>query len=418
MGNYSPQHGLGTLVTHVGEGDHPHHAHLSPIYQTSTFGFPDVATGADIMQERVDGYHYTRIANPNSDLLARKYAVLEGLDLLRADPGTPVDDIVRGRLFASGMAAISTAILARATAGQTVIAQEAIYGNAYAFLREVAPGLGLRVVWVSDLRAEGWVQALEAHPEAVAVYAETPSNPTLSLVDLAALAETAHRQGAWLIVDNTFATPYAQRPLALGADVVVHSTTKYLSGHGATVGGAVVSRHVTFVKQDLRKAIKLFGGSPSPFDAWLANLGLKTFELRMQRHCANAQAVVAFLGAHPLVAHVNYPGLESHPGYAIARRQMQAFGGMVSFELKGGFRAGETLMNSLRLITLAVSLGNVDSLIEHPASMTHRGVPSEEQRRAGITPGLVRFSVGIENIEDILADLDHGLSEVARLREG
>ena len=231
------------------------------------------------------------------------------------------------------------------------------------------------------------------------------------VVELAEVAELAHRYNCWLMVDNTFATPYCQRPLILGADVVVHSTTKYLSGHGVIIGGLVISRHLDYMQEDIPLIMKTFGGSPSPFDAWLANLGLKTFELRMQRHCENALGVAGFLEGHSAVSSVHYPGLENDAGYAIANEQMHAFGGMLSFDLKGGLKAGERLMNRLRIATLGVSLGNVDSLIQHPASMTHVSVPPAQRVNMGISDGLVRFSVGIENLDDILADFEQGLKQ-------
>jgi methionine-gamma-lyase len=211
------------------------------------------------------------------------------------------------------------------------------------------------------------------------------------------------------MVDNTFATPYCQQPLSLGADVVLHSATKYLSGHGVIIGGVVVSTNIEYMHKDMHLIVKTLGGAPSPFDAWLANLGLKTFELRMQRHCENALVIARFLEQHPAVAKVNYPGLDSNAGHAIAVEQMHAFGGMLSFDLKGGLEAGEKLMNRLKIATLGVSLGNVDSLIQHPASMTHVNVPLAERNKMGISDGLVRFSVGIENIADILADFEYGL---------
>jgi methionine-gamma-lyase len=230
------------------------------------------------------------------------------------------------------------------------------------------------------------------------------------VVNLADVAELARKYGCWLVVDNTFATPYCQRPLTLGADVVVHSSTKYLSGHGVIVGGLVISKHIDYMKEDIPLIMKTLGGAPSPFDAWLANLGLKTFELRLQRHCENAMTVARFLRGHPAVESVHYPGLEDDPGHATAKRQMHAYGGMISFELKGGLHSGEKLMNRLKLVTLGVSLGNVDSLIQHPASMTHVSVPPPEREKMGIKDGLVRFSVGIENVEDILEDLEQGLA--------
>jgi methionine-gamma-lyase len=230
------------------------------------------------------------------------------------------------------------------------------------------------------------------------------------VVNLAQVAELAHRYGCWLVVDNTFATPYCQRPLSLGADAVVHSTTKYLSGHGVIVGGVVISTHLDYMNENLPLIMKTLGGTPSPFDAWLANLGLKTFELRLQRHCENAMAIAQYLQEHPAVKQVHYPGLKNDAGYGIAKEQMHAFGGMLSFELRGGLNAGARLMNQLRLVTLGVSLGNVDSLIQHPASMTHVSVPPKDREKMGVNDGLVRFSVGIENLEDILADLEQGLA--------
>jgi len=409
MYQYSANHSISTLVTHVGEEENPHHTHVTPIYQTSTFNFPDVATGAGIVARTEPGYYYTRLGNPNLEQLAHKIAVLEGLDLLRNRPDADPASLVRGQVFGSGMAAITAVLLSLLKAGDTVIAQEAVYSATFTFLKEIAPSLGIQVVWVRDTRPEGWEAAFNAHPGARLAYAETPANPTMDLVDLKALAELAHHHGAWLAVDNTFASPYCQRPLTLGADIVVHSTTKFLSGHGAVTGGVVVSSHPDYIHDSLYKFVKVMGGIPSPFDAWLSHLGLKTFELRMQRHCENALQVARFLSDHPSVATVHYPGLESDPGYEIARRQMLNFGAMLSFELKGGMDAGIRLMERVRLATLAVSLGNVDTLISHPASMTHAPVSREDRLSQGITDGLVRFSVGIENLPDILADLEQGL---------
>jgi len=409
MYQFSPDHGFSTLVTHYTEATNPLNAHVTPIYQTSTFNFPDVATGAAIVERTQPGYYYTRLNNPNLEQFANKLTLLEVIDLLREAPEQSLEEIAAGHVFASGMAAISTVLLACLRAGDTVIAQEAVYSNTFNFLKEIAPGLQINVVWVRDISPQSWQAAFEAHPEARLAYAETPANPTMTVVDLRAVAEIAHHYGAWLAVDNTFATPYCQRPLSLGADVVCHSTTKFLSGHGALIGGAVISRHPDFVRQELRQTAKILGGVPSPFDAWLANLGLKTLELRMRQHCANALEVARFLQRHPAVEVVHYPGLESHPGHAAAKKQMHAYGGMLSFELKGGFQAGVKLMEHLKVGTLAVSLGNVDTLMQHPASMTHASVAREDRLKQGISDGLVRMSVGIENIEDLLADLEQGL---------
>ena len=411
-----PKAGIGTIVTHYQEGNNQYHAHITPIFQTSTFGFPDVATGAAIFAGEQPGYIYSRAGNPNVTQLAKKYAYLEGLDLIRQQPDREPDAIVAGRVMSSGMAAISAAVMGHVTAGEKVIVQRELYGNAFRFFHEVAPRIGVQVVWVDSMDARDWDAAFDAHPDAKLAYVETPANPTLSVLDLAAVAEIAHARGAWVMVDNTFATPYHQRPLALGCDVVVHSTTKYLTGHGVVIGGAIVSTHLEYMhakKDGVGLLARVMGPAVSPFDAWLANLGLKTFEIRMQRHAENAMALARWLESHPQVAKVHYPGLESHPGHAIARQQMvNGFGGMISFELKGGFDAGVTVMNHVRLATLAVSLGNVDTLIEHPASMTHASVPPEERRKVGITDGLVRLSVGIENVVDLMADLDQAMGRI------
>lgn len=411
MYQFTPNHGFSTLVTHFTEAVNPLNAHVTPIYQTSTFNFPDVATGAAIVDRTQPGYYYTRLNNPNLEQFARKLTLLEAIDLLRATPDVPLEEIAAGLVFASGMAAISTVLLACLKAGDTVIAQQAVYSNTFNFLKEIAPALQIKVVWIQDVSPQSWQSAFDAHPQARLAYAETPANPTMTVVDLKSVAEIAHRRQAWLVVDNTFATPYCQRPLSLGADVVCHSTTKFLSGHGALVGGAVISRHPDFVRQELRQTAKILGGVPSPFDAWLANLGLKTFELRMRQHCANALEVAHYLEKHPAVETVYYPGLENHPGHKVARQQMHGYGGMLSFELKGGFQAGVRLMEHLKVGTLAVSLGNVDTLMQHPASMTHASVAREDRLQQGITDGLVRMSVGIENIQDLLDDLEQGLGK-------
>ncbi len=404
-----PSHGLSTLMTHVAERRDPAFSHVTPIYQTSAFTFPDVATGAGIFKKEISGYYYTRINNPNLQALADKVAVLEGLDLLRANPEKPLAEVAAGLVFGSGMAAVTAAILSRVQKGQAVIAQEALYSATFRLLRELAPRWGIQFVLLHDPRPEDWERAFSEHPEATLAYAESPSNPVMALVDLATAAEIAHRHNAWLVVDNTFATPYCQRPLSLGADVVVHSTTKYLSGHGTTVGGVTVSRHPDYVKNELFRLLEVMGSSAGPFDAWLVAIGLKTFELRMERQCANAMRMAQFLEKHPAVAQVNYPGLPSFPGHALARKQMHDFGGMMSFELKGGLEAGARMMNNVHIATLVVSLGNVDTLISHPASMTHASVPPEVRRQSGISDGLVRLSVGIENVEDLMADLDQAM---------
>ncbi len=410
MDSFNRKHGLGTLANHVGEGHNPHHAHIMPIYQTSTFSFPDVDTGAGIFKGETAGYTYTRLNNPNQVQLAEKIAVLEGIDLLRAQPDKAVEEIVAGMVFGSGMAAITSAILACVRGGDTIITMQGLYGGTYTFMADIAPKYGIEVVWLKDVSPQSWADAFRAHPKARLAYVETPANPALTLVDLKAVSNIAHQYGATVMVDNTFASPYCQRPLTLGADTVVHSTTKYLGGHGTVVGGAVVSRNVAYVHKDLYAMLKILGGIAGPFDCWLVNLGLHTFELRMERHCENALTVARFLEDRPEVARVDYPGLESSPDYDLARKQMLHYGGMIAFELNGGLEAGKAMLDHVRTMTLAVSLGNPDTLIQHPASMTHASVPREARLEGGITDGLVRLSVGVENVEDLLEDLDQSLN--------
>jgi methionine-gamma-lyase len=413
MTNIVYEHGIGTLVNHATEGNNPHQAHVTPIYQTSTFCFPDAETGGRIFAGEQEGYLYTRAGNPNATQLAQKIALLEGLDLLRQNPEKELHEVVAGRVFSSGMAAITAAILGHVHNGETIIAYHCLYGNSFGFLNDLVKEVGVQTVWVDDLSPSAWEAAFASHANATIAYIETPANPTLDIIDLQAIAAIAKSHGAWTIVDNTFATPYHQRPLTLGCDVVVHSTTKYLCGHGVVIGGAIISNHLDYMDprgNGIGRWLKL-GGSPSPFDCWLVNLGLKTFHLRMQAHNKNALSVVDYLLAQPKVARVYYPGLHDHPGHEVACRQMQnGFGGMLAFELKGGLEAGVLLMNRLKLISRAVSLGIVDSLIEHPASMTHSKVPPEDRLRAGISDGLVRMSVGVEDVIDLIADLDQALA--------
>lgn len=401
--------GIGTTAIHTGEGNHPYHSHVAPIFPTSTFAFPDVATGQAIWRGEVPGHIYTRLSNPNLDQLAEKVAALEVLDLINEQPDKTLAEIAAGLSFSSGMAAITTTLLSVLKSGDTIIAQQQLYGGTFTFLKDIAPTYGIKVVFLKDPNPEAWQVELSKYPRVKAVYLETPSNPGMALIDLKPITDIAHQAGARVMVDNTFATPFCQRPLTLGADIVLHSTTKYISGHGQVIGGVAVSRDVEFLKNNTAKLMRNLGCNPSPFDCWLASIGLKTFALRMERHCSNAMQTAQFLEGHPAVSRVNYPGLTSHPGHEIALRQMSAFGGMMSFELKGGYEAGVKMMDKVNLATLAVSLGMVDTLIQHPASMTHSQIAQEDRRQQGISDGLIRLSVGIEEIKDILSDLDQAM---------
>lgn len=403
--NPSKYEGLSTFLTHYTEFDNQENSHLPPIYQNSVFIFDDTESGAAIAEGEAPGYYYTRLNNPNHQQLAQKLAALEAWDLLKQNPDALPEEIAGGLVFASGMGAVTAAILASVSAGETVLAQAALYDGTYLFLTNQAPRYGIEVVFITDNTAKGWAKAFEEHPKAKLAYIETPVNPTLRLTDIEPVSELAHAHGARVIVDNTFGTPFCQRPLTFGADIVVHSTTKYLSGHGQVLGGAVLTTDLDLLHGQLYQVYKLIGGTPSPIDTWMANIGLKTFELRMQRQCQNALRLAKVLEKNPAVNQVYYPGLSSHPDYALARRQMTDFGGMIAFDLKGGLEAGRQMMNSVQVATLAVSLGNVDTLIQHPASMTHCHTPREKRLAAGITDGLVRLSVGIEDSSDLIRDL-------------
>jgi methionine-gamma-lyase len=403
--------GFSTRCVHAGEhvGQPQHVSHAGAIYQTSTFVFESAAQGAEIFAGERPGYIYTRLGNPTVLALEAKLNALEGKEVKLLHPDVRVSSLA----FSSGMAAVSSTLLALCHAGDTVIMGDVLYGATEHLAQNVLARLGVTTVEVDTSDLAAVERALQAHPGAKAFLFETPTNPMLGISDIAAIAERCHAQSPAMkvIVDNTFATPYLQRPLELGADVVLHSTTKYLCGHGVVVGG-IMTTTSDEVKQQAYMIIKDIGGSPSPFDTWLVNLGTKTLPLRMDRHCDNAMALARFLEQHPKVERVYYPGLESHPGHALAQRQMRRFGGVVSFDIAGGLEAGQRLMDRIKVFTLAVSLGCVDSLIEHPASMTHACVPREKRERGGINDGLVRISAGIEDVEDLLQALEDGLAKV------
>lgn len=408
--------GIGTLVNHVGEHNHHERAHVMPIYQTTTFGFDSVESALDCFTFKDNqSYVYTRGRNPNSTHLAEKIAYLEGIELINAAPEKAPKEIVDAYITSSGMGAINAAVLARMKVGDVALVQTSIYGGTHTFWTEVAPRFGISAKFISSFDVQDWKQAFYEAPEANVVYIETPSNPTMDIHDIAALANLAHENDAWLIIDNTFATPYHQRPLALGADLVVHSSTKYLGGHGVTTGGMVVSRHADYVNffGELGQLASELGSTPSPQDSWMINIGLKTLEVRMERHASNAMAVAEYLVSHPKVGNVLYPGLADNPYHDLAKRQMHnGFGGLVSFEVNGDIPAAHRFLDALTIPSIAISLGATDSLIQNPASMTHRSLSKAVREEAGISDGLVRFSVGIENIEDLLADVEQALEQV------
>ncbi len=386
---------IDTQCVHAGFKPEETGAIVTPIYQVSTFAFRDAAHGAALFEGKEEGYIYTRMANPTIQALERAVAFLEGG--------------FGGLGCGSGMAAIHTTFAALLKAGDHCVCSSLVYGPTQTLLVNVLSKFGIEsaVVDTSDIDAVRGAM----RPSTKVVFVETPGNPVLSVTDIAGVAAIARAQGAKLVVDNTFMSPVLQRPIELGADVVIHSMTKFLNGHADVVAGMIVTKTEEDYRA-FRKTLNQLGGVIDPFNSFLVSRGIRTLSLRMARHCATAEKVARFLEAHPKVSKVNYPWLESHPQHALARRQMRGGGGVVSFELAGGLKAGETLMNSLHLCTLAVSLGGVETLIEHPASMTHASMGAAARAQAGIGEGLVRISVGIEDAGEIVADLEQGLARV------
>lgn len=375
--------------------------HVLPIYATSSFAFDDIDQGIEIFKNIESGHVYSRYANPTVDTVAAKIADLEthGLNLEASAVMT-----------SSGMSAISTLLLGVLKTGDKILTQGNLYGGTTELLTAVFGQFGVETV-LTDLRDLNKVEdALQHDKKIKLLYCETPANPTLACVDIRALTELAHRYGALCAIDNTFSTPLLQQPFAYGVDFIIHSTTKYLNGHGNSTAGVIVGLDKKMMRQNVWRAMKLAGTNCSPFEAWLTYNGMKTLALRMERHCSNALALAEFLEKHPAVERVNYPGLPSHPDHELAKRQMRGgFGGMLSFELKGGLEAGIQCMNRIRFCTLAPTLGDVDTLILHPASSSHVAVPKEIRLQNGITDGLVRVSVGIENAKDIIEDLEEAI---------
>ncbi len=359
---------------------------VPPIYETATYVLPEVG--------RDKGFDYTRSSNPTRQVLEENLAAIEGGQY--------------GISFSSGMAAVDSC-MKLLSGGDHVVCSDDVYGGTSRHFNKVLSRYGMSFSYVDTSRPETVRQAIR--PETKMLWVETPTNPLLKVTDLGAMSEIAKENGLYFGVDSTFATPAFLRPLEHGADLVMHSTTKYLSGHNQIIGGIVVTNRED-IRDQMKFIQKTIGAVPSPFDSWLTLAGLKTLHLRMERHAANAQKVAEYLENHPKVAFVTYPGLPSHPQHAIAKEQMDGFSGMISFELKGGIPAGKTVMNSVELCGLAESLGAVETMITHPATMTHAEVPPEDRQARGLTDGLVRLSVGIEDVEDIIADLDQALEQV------
>jgi methionine-gamma-lyase len=398
--------GFTSLAIHAGHEQDPNYAHLVPIYASSTYVYDTAEQGMRRFSGQEEGYIYSRWGNPTTAEAERKIAAMECFGLTDAS-GNPV--VAKGLLHASGMAAVTTLFLSNLKAGDKILSHYSLYGGSQEMMDKVLPGLGIEAVIVDLRDLNKAEEALKANPQIKMMYLETPANPTIQCVDIEELTTLAKKFGKIVACDNTFATPYLQQPFRYGVDFIIHSTTKFLNGHGTAIGGILLGRDVEFMNTQATKTIRLLGGNSNPFDAFLLINGMRTLEVRMERHCHNAIEVANFLDGHPAVAKVNFTGLPAHPDYYIATKQMRHPGAMMSIELKGGLRAGMQMMDRLKMCTRTVSLGTCDTLLCHPASMTHYGVSKEQREQYGITDGLIRMSIGMENVQDILIDLEQAL---------
>lgn len=383
-----------TVEVHAGEPRDTYGSLIPPIYQTSTFYFASTDDAVEACGDYAESFAYSRITNPSLDYMEQKLAALEH---------------GKGAVsYASGMGAVAGALFAALKCGDHVIFTKAKYSGTEDITSDWLPRFGIE----HDSFQADHLEELEPliKPNTKVIYVETPANPTMVLVDLAEVAKIAHRHGAKVFVDNTFATPYNTNPLDLGVDVVIHSLTKYIGGHGDLLGGAVISNDTEFLRQCRLGTLMHFGAVIAPFTAFLVCRGMKTLGVRMRQHNENALKIARWLEADPRIETVRYPFLESNPQYDIAKKQMRGGGGMISFDVKGGLEAGKKFINSLKLCTLAVSLGDTETLVEQAAAMTHTMIPKEVREAAGITDGMIRMSVGLEDPDDIIADLDQALS--------
>ncbi|AGB41294.1 O-acetylhomoserine sulfhydrylase [Halobacteroides halobius DSM 5150] len=360
-----------------------------PIYQTTSYVFDDADHAASLFALEEEGDIYTRIGNPTNEALEKRIAQLEGAEA--------------GLVTSSGMAAINLTALTLAEGGGKIVSSKYVYGGTYHLFSETLPKYGIETTFVDPHDLDNWEEAIDE--ETKFLYLESPGNPTLDVVDIEAVANLAHKYDLKLVMDNTFNTPYLSKPLEFGADIVVHSTTKYIGGHGSSIGGVIVGP-TDFLLKARTEGYRDTGPAMSPFNAWLFIQGLETLALRMEKHSKNALKVAKWLEDHPQVDWVRYPGLKSHPQHQLAKKQQRYFGGMLCFGIKGGFKAGKQLINNVKLCSLLANVGDTRTLIIHPASTTHEQLSKEEQEAAGITDNLIRLSIGIENVEDIIADLE------------
>jgi methionine-gamma-lyase len=397
--------GFGSAAIHSGHQQDSNNAHLTPIYASSTYVFDNAEQGMRRFNGEEKGYIYSRWGNPTMTEAEEKISALESFGIVKNGESLQLKSI----LHSSGMAAISALLLAALKSGDKILSHFSLYGGTQELMDKVLPQLGIEAIIVDLRDLNKAAEVLKNDDKIKMLYLETPANPTIQCVDIYELTSLAKRNNLMVAVDNTFATPCLQQPFKYDVDFVFHSTTKFLNGHGTAIGGVIVGKDIEFMHGRMEKVHRLLGGNSNPFDAFLLTQGMKTLEVRMERHCNNAMQVAKFLQQNKSVAKVNYLGLTSHPDYSTANKQMKHPGAMLSFELKDGLPAGKKFIDKLQMCVRAVSLGTCDTLLSHPASMTHFGVPKEKREKYGITDGLIRMSVGIENIEDILNDLDQAL---------
>ncbi|MEP6700200.1 MAG: PLP-dependent aspartate aminotransferase family protein [Bacteroidota bacterium] len=396
-----PLSGWSSLAVHGGHTKDPMYAHQVPIYASSTYVFDDAEQGMRRFSGMEEGYIYSRWGNPTMTEAEEKISALETF-------GLGIE--VKGILHSSGMAAISTLMLATLKPGDKILTHFSLYGGTNELVNKILPAFNITAI-IADLRDLNKTEGLlKADPAIKMMYLETPANPTIQCVDLNELSRMAKHYNCLVACDNTFATPYLQQPFQYDVDFIVHSTTKFLNGHGTAIGGILLGKDIEFMKTKVTKVHRLLGGNSNPFDSFLLIQGIKTLEVRMERHCHNAMEVANFLESNDAVSKVNYTGLSSHPDHYTAMKQMRHPGAMLSFELKTGLQGGIDFMNKLKMCVRTVSLGTCDTLLSHPASMTHYSVPKEEKDKYGITDGLIRMNVGIENLQDIIADLSQALN--------
>jgi methionine-gamma-lyase len=408
MSNKNQQQSFDTLCIHGGFEPEQHNAHLTPIYASSTYLFDSAQHAVNLFTGQEQGYIYGRFGNPTTEQTEAKIALLE-THTLQNKNGEPLQ--AKAILHASGMAAFTTLFLSQLQQGDAIISHYSLYGGTQEMFDKILPMCGVKIILIDMKNLQLVEQIILANPNIKLMHLETPANPTIQCVDIDALTKIAHQHQIKVSVDNTFATPYLQQPFAYDVDFIVHSTTKFLNGHGTAIGGVLIGTDLELMNTKVTKHFRLLGGNSNAFDSFLLNNGIKTLGLRMDRHCSNAEKVANYLATHPKVAFVNYLGLPSHPDYAIAQKQMKHPGALLSFELKGGLDAGIAFLNAVKICTHAVSLGTCDTLVSHPASTTHTGVAKEHRIKSGITDGLIRMSVGIENIDDILTDIEQAFNE-------